>query len=95
MTRAGAGPIARSHAGTASSPRSPRLLRRNGVNQTHAREIARVQSAAMGDSGGEPGSAVLDPKLVAARDLARIESLARQYAEIVKKTRAEMHPARP
>ena len=55
-----------------------------GVNLQTAADFLRAGACALGIGGS-----LVEPKAVANRDLARIESLARQYVEIVKKTRQE------
>jgi 2-dehydro-3-deoxyphosphogluconate aldolase / (4S)-4-hydroxy-2-oxoglutarate aldolase len=62
-----------------------RLMPTGGVNLQTAADFLRAGACALG-----VGSALVDPKAVAARDTARIESLGRQYVEIVRKTREEM-----
>jgi 2-dehydro-3-deoxyphosphogluconate aldolase/(4S)-4-hydroxy-2-oxoglutarate aldolase len=62
-----------------------RLMPTGGVNLETAADFLRAGACALGIGG-----ALVERKAVAAGDMARIESLARQYVEIVKKTRAEM-----
>jgi 2-dehydro-3-deoxyphosphogluconate aldolase / (4S)-4-hydroxy-2-oxoglutarate aldolase len=59
-----------------------RLMPTGGVTLQTAADFLRAGACALGI-----GSALVDPKAVANGDTARIESLARQYVEIVKKTR--------
>ncbi len=61
-----------------------RLMPTGGVNLETAADFLRAGACALG-----VGGALVEAKAVAAGDMARIESLARQYAEIVKKTREE------
>jgi 2-dehydro-3-deoxyphosphogluconate aldolase/(4S)-4-hydroxy-2-oxoglutarate aldolase len=61
-----------------------RLMPTGGVNLQTAADFLRAGACALGIGG-----ALVEPKAVAAGDMARIESLARQYIEIVQKTRAE------
>lgn len=60
-----------------------RLMPTGGVNLQTAAAFLRAGACALG-----LGSALVEPQAVAAGDLARIESLARQYVEIVRTTRA-------
>jgi 2-dehydro-3-deoxyphosphogluconate aldolase/(4S)-4-hydroxy-2-oxoglutarate aldolase len=60
-----------------------RLMPTGGVNLQTAADFLRAGACALG-IGGE----LVDPKALATGDMARIESLARQYVEIVKKTRS-------
>ena len=53
-----------------------------GVNLDTAAEFIRCGACALGIGGS-----LVEAKAVAAGDMARIESLARQYVEIVEKTR--------
>lgn len=62
-----------------------RLMPTGGVNLDTAADFLRAGACALGIGGS-----LVEPKAVAAGDLARIESLARQYVEIVRKTREEM-----
>ncbi|NUQ63253.1 MAG: bifunctional 4-hydroxy-2-oxoglutarate aldolase/2-dehydro-3-deoxy-phosphogluconate aldolase [Pirellulales bacterium] len=59
-----------------------RLMPTGGVNLQTAAEFLRAGACALG-----VGGALVEPKAIAGRDMARIESLARQYVEIVQKTR--------
>jgi len=59
-----------------------RLMPTGGVNLQTAAEFLRAGACALG-----MGGALADPKAIAARDFGKIESLARQYVEIVRKTR--------
>jgi 2-dehydro-3-deoxyphosphogluconate aldolase/(4S)-4-hydroxy-2-oxoglutarate aldolase len=61
-----------------------RLMPTGGVNLQTAADFLRAGACALGIGG-----ALVEPKAVAAGDMARIESLARQYIQIVQKTRAE------
>ncbi len=61
-----------------------RLMPTGGVNLQTAADFVRAGACALG-----VGSALVEAKAVAARDLTRIESLARQFIEIVRATRAE------
>jgi 2-dehydro-3-deoxyphosphogluconate aldolase/(4S)-4-hydroxy-2-oxoglutarate aldolase len=61
-----------------------RLMPTGGVNLNTAADFLRAGACALG-----VGGALVEPKSVAAGDMARIESLARQYVEIVRKTRQE------
>ncbi len=56
-----------------------RLMPTGGVNLETAAEFLRCGACALGI-----GSSLVDPKVVAAGDLKKIESLARQYVQIVK-----------
>jgi len=58
------------------------LMPTGGVNLQTAAEFLKAGACALGI-----GSSLIEPKAVAAGDLCRIESLARQYVEIVTKTR--------
>jgi 2-dehydro-3-deoxyphosphogluconate aldolase/(4S)-4-hydroxy-2-oxoglutarate aldolase len=60
-----------------------RLMPTGGVNLKTAAEFLRAGACALGIGG-----ALADPKAIAARDFAKIESLARQYVEIVRGARA-------
>jgi 2-dehydro-3-deoxyphosphogluconate aldolase / (4S)-4-hydroxy-2-oxoglutarate aldolase len=62
-----------------------RLMPTGGVTLQTAADFLRAGACALGI-----GSALAEPKAVAARDMARIESLARQYIEIVNTTREQM-----
>ncbi len=62
-----------------------RLMPTGGVTLQTAADFLRAGACALGIGG-----ALVEPKALAARDLPRIESLARQYVEIVKKTREEI-----
>jgi len=57
-----------------------RLMPTGGVNLETAADFLKAGACALG-----VGSSLVDPKLVAAGDLGRVEALARQYVEIVKK----------
>ena len=59
-----------------------RLMPTGGVNLKTAAEFLRAGACALGIGG-----ALADPKAIAARDFAKIESLARQYVEIVRGVR--------
>ena len=59
-----------------------RLMPTGGVNLQTAAAFLRAGACALG-----VGGALVESKAVAAGDLARIESLARQFAQIVKETR--------
>lgn len=56
-----------------------RLMPTGGVNLETATEFLRCGACALG-----VGSSLVDPKVVAAGDLKKIESLARQYVQLVK-----------
>ena len=56
-----------------------RLMPTGGVNLETAAEFLRCGACALG-----VGSSLVDPKVVASGDLKKIESLARQYVQIVK-----------
>lgn len=62
-----------------------RMIPTGGVTLETAAEFLQAGASALGI-----GSALVEGKAVANRDFGRIESLARQYVEIVKKTRAAM-----
>lgn len=62
-----------------------RMIPTGGVTLETAAEFLKAGAAALGI-----GSSLVEPKAVANRDFGRIESLARQYVEIVRKTRAAM-----
>ncbi len=59
-----------------------RVMPTGGVNLQTAADFLRAGACALGIGGS-----LVEPKAVANRDMARIESLARQYVEIVKQTR--------
>jgi 2-dehydro-3-deoxyphosphogluconate aldolase/(4S)-4-hydroxy-2-oxoglutarate aldolase len=61
-----------------------RLMPTGGVNLQTAADFLKAGACALGI-----GSSLIEPKAVAAHDLARNESLARQYVEIVAQTRQE------
>lgn len=61
-----------------------RLMPTGGVNLQTAAEFLRAGACALA-----VGGALVEPKAVAAGDLKRIESLARQYIEIVRKSRQD------
>lgn len=61
-----------------------RLMPTGGVNLKTAADFLRAGACALGIGG-----ALADPKAIAARDFAKIESLARQYVEIVSGVRDE------
>jgi len=60
-----------------------RLMPTGGVNLQTAADFLRAGACALGIGG-----ALIEPKALASRDFARMESLARQYVEIVRTTRA-------
>src|SRR5437588_2484443 len=60
-----------------------RLMPTGGVDLTNAADFLRAGACCLG-----VGGQLVDPKAVAARDFDRIRDLARQYAGIVKQTRA-------
>src|SRR5437016_12664650 len=60
-----------------------RLMPTGGVNLDTAAAFLKAGACALG-----VGSSLVEPKAMAAGDLQRIESLARQYVELVKRTRA-------
>jgi 2-dehydro-3-deoxyphosphogluconate aldolase/(4S)-4-hydroxy-2-oxoglutarate aldolase len=62
-----------------------RLMPTGGVNLQTAAEFLKAGACALGIGGS-----LVEPKAVAVGDMARIESLARQYVEIVRKTREAM-----
>lgn len=62
-----------------------RLMPTGGVNLQTAADFLRAGACALG-----VGSALVDPRAVAEGDLARIESVARQYVELVRETRATL-----
>jgi 2-dehydro-3-deoxyphosphogluconate aldolase / (4S)-4-hydroxy-2-oxoglutarate aldolase len=59
-----------------------RLMPSGGVNLQTAADYLRAGAYTLG-----VGGSLVEPKALANRDLARIESLARQFVEVVKKTR--------
>ena len=59
-----------------------RLMPTGGVNLQTAADFLRAGACALGIGGS-----LVEPKALSARDFARIESLARQYVEIVKRAR--------
>lgn len=59
-----------------------RLMPTGGVNLQTAADFLRAGACALGIGG-----ALVEPTAVANRDFARLESLARQYVELVRKTR--------
>lgn len=59
-----------------------RLMPTGGVNLQTATDFLRAGACALGIGGS-----LVEPKALAARDFGRIESLARQYVEIVQKAR--------
>ena len=62
-----------------------RLMPTGGVNLQTAAEFLQAGACALGI-----GSSLVEPKAVASGDLKRIESLARQYVQIVEETRAKL-----
>jgi 2-dehydro-3-deoxyphosphogluconate aldolase/(4S)-4-hydroxy-2-oxoglutarate aldolase len=60
-----------------------RLMPTGGVNLDTAAEFLKAGACALG-----VGSSLVDPKLVAAGELGKIESLARQYVQLVKDFRS-------
>jgi 2-dehydro-3-deoxyphosphogluconate aldolase / (4S)-4-hydroxy-2-oxoglutarate aldolase len=62
-----------------------RLLPTGGVNLNTIADFLKAGACAVG-----LGGALVEPKAVQAGDMARIKSLAQQYVEAVKKTRASM-----
>jgi 2-dehydro-3-deoxyphosphogluconate aldolase / (4S)-4-hydroxy-2-oxoglutarate aldolase len=60
-----------------------RMMPTGGVNLDTAEEFLKCGACALGI-----GSSLVEPKAVASGDLKRIESLARQYVEIIKRFRA-------
>jgi len=62
-----------------------RLMPTGGVNLETAAAFLRAGACALGIGGS-----LVDPKALAAGDMRRIESLARQYVQIVRETRAAM-----
>jgi 2-dehydro-3-deoxyphosphogluconate aldolase/(4S)-4-hydroxy-2-oxoglutarate aldolase len=65
-----------------------RLMPTGGVNLDTAAEFLRCGACALGI-----GSSLVDPKVVASGDLKKIESLARQYVQIVKDFSANLKSA--
>lgn len=65
-----------------------RLMPTGGVNLQTAADFLRAGAWVLG-----VGGSLVEPKALANRDLARIESLARQYVEIIRTTRAAMNAA--
>jgi 2-dehydro-3-deoxyphosphogluconate aldolase/(4S)-4-hydroxy-2-oxoglutarate aldolase len=61
-----------------------RLLPTGGVNLQTAADFLRAGACALGI-----GTALVEPKAVAAGDKQRIQSLAQQYVQIIRQTRAE------
>jgi 2-dehydro-3-deoxyphosphogluconate aldolase/(4S)-4-hydroxy-2-oxoglutarate aldolase len=61
-----------------------RLMPTGGVNLETATDFLKAGACALG-----VGSSLVDPKLVAAGDLKKIENLARQYQQLVKEFRAK------
>jgi len=59
-----------------------RLMPTGGVNLQTAADFLRAGACALGIGGS-----LVEPKAIANRDLARIESLARQYIEIIRQVR--------
>ncbi|MHB1036893.1 MAG: bifunctional 4-hydroxy-2-oxoglutarate aldolase/2-dehydro-3-deoxy-phosphogluconate aldolase [Pirellulales bacterium] len=64
-----------------------RLMPTGGVNLKTAAEFLRAGACALGIGGS-----LVEPRAVAAGDMARIESLARQYVEIIRETRKNLNP---
>ena len=62
-----------------------RLMPTGGVNLETAAAYLRAGACALG-----VGSSLVEPAAIEAGDFARIESLARQYVEVVRATRAQM-----
>ena len=62
-----------------------RLMPTGGVNLETAADFLKAGACALG-----LGSSLVEPAAVASGDLKRIESLARQYIELVRSTRAAM-----
>ena len=60
-----------------------RLMPTGGVNLQTAAEFLKAGACALGIGGS-----LVEPKAVASGDMARLESLAKQYVEIVRTTRA-------
>lgn len=67
-----------------------RLLPTGGVNLDTAAAFLRAGACALGI-----GSSLVEPQALAKKDLARVESLARQYVAIVRETRAEIDARAP
>lgn len=65
-----------------------RLMPTGGVNLQTAADFLRAGACALGIGGS-----LVEAKALADRDLARIESLARQYVEIIRTTRESMKPS--
>lgn len=65
-----------------------RLMPTGGVNLETAAAFLRAGACALG-----VGSSLVEPKAVAAGDLTRIETLARQYVKVVRETRAALAAA--
>lgn len=65
-----------------------RLMPTGGVNLETAEAFLKAGACALGIGGS-----LVEPKAVAARDFAKIESLAAQYAEIVRRFRAAQQPS--
>lgn len=61
-----------------------RLMPTGGVNLETATDFLKAGACALG-----VGSSLVDPKLVAAGDLKKIENLAKQYQQLVKEFRAK------
>jgi 2-dehydro-3-deoxyphosphogluconate aldolase / (4S)-4-hydroxy-2-oxoglutarate aldolase len=66
-----------------------RLMPTGGVNLETAADFLRAGACALG-----LGGSLVEPGALASGDMGRIESLARQYLEIVRRTRAELAAAR-
>jgi 2-dehydro-3-deoxyphosphogluconate aldolase/(4S)-4-hydroxy-2-oxoglutarate aldolase len=64
-----------------------RLMPTGGVNLETAADFLRAGACALGIGGS-----LVESKAVAAGDMGRIESLARQYMAIVRETRASLNP---
>ncbi|HEX3871127.1 MAG TPA: bifunctional 4-hydroxy-2-oxoglutarate aldolase/2-dehydro-3-deoxy-phosphogluconate aldolase [Pirellulales bacterium] len=64
-----------------------RLLPTGGVNLDTAASFLQAGACALG-----LGSSLVEAQALAKGDMARIETLARQYAAIVRETRSAMHP---
>jgi len=62
-----------------------RLMPTGGVNLQTAADFLRAGACALG-----VGGALVEKKALAARDFGRIESLARQYVQIIRQTRSEL-----
>ena len=67
-----------------------RLMPTGGVNLNTAGDFLRAGACSLGIGGS-----LVEGKAVADRDMARIESLARQYVEIVKQTREQATAGSP